>query len=54
MISYGSREKLRELYLITLKMSGLIEPMIKYKPNSPEQKYILTGKGRMFPGGFEI
>lgn len=54
MMPYGNREKLRELYLIPLRNDGLIEPVIKDKPNSPEQKYILTEKGRMFLGGFEI
>jgi predicted transcriptional regulator len=37
-----------------MKTEGIIELMIKDKPNSPEQRYILTEKGRMFLGGFEI
>ena len=52
-ISFGSRDKLRELYLNPLRNDGFIEPTNKEKPNSPDQKYILTEKGRMFLGGFE-
>lgn len=54
LMSFGSRDKLRELYLNPLRREGMIEPIIKDKPNSPEQKYMLTEKGRMFLGGFDI
>ena len=53
-MSFGSRDKLRELYLNPLRKEGFIETTNKDKPNSPEQKYILTEKGRMFLGGFEV
>jgi ATP-dependent DNA helicase RecG len=53
-MSFGSRDKLRELYLNPLRKEGVIETTLRDKPNSPEQKYILTEKGRMFLGGFEI
>jgi ATP-dependent DNA helicase RecG len=54
MMGYGSLEKLRELYLNPLRNEGIVETTIKDKPNAPEQKYILTEKGRMFLGGFEV
>lgn len=53
LMSFGSRDKLRELYLNPLRKVGFIEPTNKIKLNSPEQKYVLTDKGRMFLGGFE-
>jgi ATP-dependent DNA helicase RecG len=54
LMSFGSRDKLRELYLNPLRKEGVIETTLREKPNSPEQKYILTEKGRMYLGGFEI
>jgi hypothetical protein len=54
LMSFGSRDKLRELYLNPLRKEDVIETTLKDKPNSPEQKYVLTEKGRMFLGGFEI
>ncbi|MBI4645671.1 MAG: putative DNA binding domain-containing protein [Bacteroidia bacterium] len=53
-LEFNSRDRFRELYLTPLRQSGFIEQTIKDKPNSPEQKYILTEKGKMFLGGFEI
>ena len=53
-VQFGSRNKLRELYLNSLRNEGLIEYTIKDKPNSPNQRYITTEKGRRFLGGFEI
>jgi ATP-dependent DNA helicase RecG len=54
MTNYSSREKFRELYLMPLRKDGLIEYLIKDKPSSPNQKYILTQKGKMFLGGFSL
>ena len=51
---FNNREKQRELYLQPLRKEGLIELTIKDKPNSPNQRYITTVKGRRFLGGFEI
>ena len=53
-LSFGSLDKLRELYLNPLRKDGLIEITVKDKLNSPEQKYRLTEKGRLFLGEFEI
>jgi ATP-dependent DNA helicase RecG len=54
LMSFGSRDKFREQYLNLLRKEGLVEQTIKEKPNSPDQKYMLTEKGKMFLGGFEI
>jgi ATP-dependent DNA helicase RecG len=54
LMSFGSRDKLNELYLRPLREEGMIESTVSDKPTSPEQKYILTEKGRMFLGGFNI
>lgn len=40
-IQFGSRDKLRELYLNPLRKDGLIELTIKDKPKAPNQKYII-------------
>ena len=52
-LSFGSRDKLREIYLNPLRTEGLIETTVKDKPSSPEQQYVLTEKGRLFLGGFD-
>jgi len=49
-----SRSKFQDLYLYTLRQEGLLEYTIKDKPNSPDQLYITTEKGRRFLGGFDI
>ncbi|MCK9422123.1 MAG: putative DNA binding domain-containing protein [Bacteroidales bacterium] len=54
LMSFGSRDKFREQYLNLVRKEGLVEQTIKDKPNSPDQKYVLTEKGKMFFGGFEI
>jgi len=54
LLSFGSRDKLREIYLKPLLKEGLVTLTIPDKPNSPEQRYVLTEKGRLFLGGFEI
>jgi ATP-dependent DNA helicase RecG len=51
---FGSRDKLRELYLNPLRKEGMIEITVRDKPNSPDQRYVLTEKGKLFLGGFEI
>ncbi len=53
-LKFNSRDRFRELYLTPLRQSGIIEQTIRDKPNSPDQKYMLTEKGKMFLGGFEI
>jgi ATP-dependent DNA helicase RecG len=53
-VGFSSREKLRENYLMPLRKDELITYNIKDKPNSPNQKYIITEKGRMLLGGFDV
>jgi len=53
-MEFGSRDKLRELYLNPLRKDGLVELTVKDKPNAPNQKYIITEKGKLFLGGFDI
>ena len=53
-LEFNSRDRFRELYLTPLRNDGFIDYTIKEKPNSPEQQYIATEKGKRFLGGFEI
>lgn len=53
-LKFNSRDRFRELYLTPLRQNGIIEQTIRDKPNSPDQKYMLTEKGKMFLGGFEV
>ena len=41
-LKFNSRDRFRELYLVPLRKSSIVEQTIKDKPNSPDQKYILT------------
>ena len=52
--NFITREKQRELYLYPLCQEGFLEYTIKDKPNSPDQRYITTEKGRRFLGEFDI
>lgn len=54
LIEFNSRNKLREMYINPLRGTGLLEYTIKDKPNSSNQKYATTEKGRRFLGGFGI
>ncbi len=53
-LEFNSRDRFRELYLSPLRNEGFIDYTIKEKPNSPEQQYITTEKGKRFLGGFEL
>lgn len=53
-LEFNSRDRFRELYLTPLRNDGFIEYTIKEKPNSPDQHYAITEKGKRFLGGFEI
>lgn len=54
LIEFSSRNKLREMYINPLRETGLLEYTIKDKPNSSNQKYATTEKGRRLLGGFDI
>ncbi|GAP72523.1 hypothetical protein SAMD00024442_34_23 [Candidatus Symbiothrix dinenymphae] len=51
---FVTREKQRELYLHPLRSEEFLKHTIKDKPNSPDQRYITTEKGRQFLGGFDV
>lgn len=53
-IGYNNRQKFRELYLLPLIEDGLIGYTIPDKPTSEKQQYVITEKGKLFLGGFEI
>ena len=53
-LEFNSRDRFRELYLQPLRQEGLLEYTIKNKPNSPDQRYVTSEKGRRFLGGFDI
>jgi predicted transcriptional regulator len=53
-MNYKNRKTFKELYMQPLIQNGLIESTIREKPNDPNQKYIITRKGRLFLGGFEL
>ena len=52
LIEFNSRNKLREMYINPLREAKLLEYTIKDKPNSSNQKYVTTEKGRRYLGGF--
>jgi predicted transcriptional regulator len=51
---FSDREKQRELYIKPLRDAGLLEHTIIDKPNSPNQKYVITEKGKRFLTGQEF
>ncbi|GHT51951.1 hypothetical protein AGMMS49982_10860 [Bacteroidia bacterium] len=53
-MDFNSRDKFREIYINPLRNEDFIEHTIKDKPNSPDQRYITTEKGRQFLGGFDV
>ena len=54
LIEFNSRNKLREIYINPLRGACLLEYTIKDKPNSSNQKYVITEKGKDFLGGFDL
>ena len=50
-MEYKKRQSFRELYILPLQNSGLIAMTNPEKPNDPEQKYVITEKGKIFLGG---
>lgn len=53
-IKYESRSSFRDLYIKPLLEAGLIIRTIPDKPNSPNQQYLVSEKGRLFLSGYEI
>lgn len=53
-LEFKSTKRFKERYLTQLLNVDLIQRTIPEKPTSPEQKYVLTDKGKLFLGGFPI
>lgn len=53
-IDYKNRKTFRENYLKPLEKTKLIRKTNPQNPNSPNQKYIITEKGKLFLGDTEI
>ncbi len=47
-MTYSNRQTFRENYLLPLQEVGFVNMTIPETPNSPNQKYIVTEKGRQF------
>lgn len=50
-MDYKKRQSFRELYLVPLQQEGLLSKTNPEKSNDPDQKYIITEKGKAFLGG---
>lgn len=53
-LEFKSAKRFKERYLTQLLNVGLTQRTIPDKPTSPEQKYVLTEKGKLYLGGFPI
>lgn len=53
-LGYSNRDKFKEMYIAPLMKDGLLAYTIPDKPTSSRQQYIITEKGRLFLGGFQI
>lgn len=53
-MEYKSLPQFKSRYLLLLLKLNLIQYTIPDKPTSPDQKYVLTEKGKLFLGGFDI
>ena len=50
-LNYKKRQSFREIYLIPLQRVKFITMTIPDNPSTPEQKYVITEKGKMFLAG---
>ena len=53
-IGYKNRKTFRENYLEPLQQAELIVKTNPDNPNDPEQKYVITEKGKLFLSGKEF
>jgi ATP-dependent DNA helicase RecG len=51
---YKNKAMFRDRYLQLLVQEGLVQRTIPEKPTSPEQRYVLTDKGKLYLGGFPV
>jgi predicted transcriptional regulator len=47
-MNYSKRQTFRENYLLPLQEVGFVNMTLPETPNSPNQKYILTEKGKQY------
>lgn len=53
-MQYSNKQSFRERYLLVLLKESLLERTLPDKPNSKYQRYVISNKGILFLGGFEI
>ncbi|MEA3478181.1 MAG: hypothetical protein U9R60_08385, partial [Bacteroidota bacterium] len=53
-MEFRSRSSFRDDYIKPLRNNELISLTIPEKPQDPNQGYIISEKGKMFLGGFEV
>lgn len=53
-MQFSSKGSFRDDYIKPLRDHGLLNLTIPDKPNDPNQEYVISEKGKMFLGGFEI
>lgn len=53
-IGYKNRASFRKNYLDALENEELVTKTIPDKPKSPDQKYIITEKGKLFLAGYNV
>lgn len=53
-MNYKNRKAFKDIYLQPLIQNELIKRTVPDQPNDPNQKYVITRKGRLFLGGFEL
>ncbi len=53
-LAYENRKSFRDLYMNPLREEGLLRRTIPDKPNDPHQQYVITEKGRLMLGGFDL
>lgn len=53
-MGYRSKERFREDYIKPLRDNGLIQLTNPDKPSDPNQQYVISEKGKMYMGGYDI
>lgn len=53
-MQYKNRKTFRDLYINPLLISDLVKRTIPEKPRDPNQRYVISEKGKYFLGGFEL
>ena len=53
-MGYRSKERFREDYIKPLRDNGLIQLTNPDKPSDPNQQYVISEKGKMYMGGYDV